>query len=310
MIARSRWYIYQRERFPIIGNGALILAFASGAVCFSAQLRATAADARSTVALSSLVVAFISSLLFFFQLRVADEHKDLAEDTRWRPYRPVPRGLVTLRELRTLAIASMVVQAVLAVMLSPRLVAVLLLVWGYMWLMAREFWAHDYLRARPVMILWTHMLVIPLIDLYATACDWMTVSSAPSSFRIGLVWFLLASFFNGMVVEIGRKLRSPDDEEEGVETYTRVWGPSRAVGAWLVVMASTAVFAILAATHVQSTRVVALVLSVVFVVACVAGFSLVSNPARGRGKRLEAIAGVWTIALYLTVGVVPFLTRS
>jgi 4-hydroxybenzoate polyprenyltransferase len=310
VIAQSRWYIYQRERFPLVGNGALILAFASGAVCFSAQLRASVADTRSTVATSSIFVAFISSLLFFFQLRVADEHKDLADDTRWRPYRPVPRGLVTLRELRTLGIAAMGIQAALAFMLSPQLVAVLLLVWGYMWLMAREFWAHDYLRARPVMTLWTHMLIIPLIDLYATACDWTIAPNSPSSFRIGLVWFLLASFFNGMVVEIGRKLRAPEDEEEGVETYTRVWGRARAVLAWLVVMAVTAAFAILAAAHVQSSRTVALALGAVFIASSVAGASLVSSPKRGRGKHLEALAGLWTVALYLTVGVVPFLTRS
>jgi 4-hydroxybenzoate polyprenyltransferase len=113
-----------------------------------------------------------------------------------------------------------------------------------------------------------------------------------------------------MVVEIGRKLRAPEDEEEGVETYTRVWGRARAVLAWLVVMAVTAAFAILAAAHVQSSRTVALALGAVFIASSVAGASLVSSPKRGRGKHLEALAGLWTVALYLTVGVVPFLTRS
>ena len=46
-----------------------------------------------------LVVAFVTCFLFFLQLRIADEFKDFEEDTRYRPYRPVPRGLVTLREL-------------------------------------------------------------------------------------------------------------------------------------------------------------------------------------------------------------------
>ena len=303
----SRWYIYQRERFPLVGNGALILAFSSGAVCFSAQLRATATDARGTVATLSLAVAFVSSLLFFFQLRVADEHKDLADDTRWRPYRPVPRGLVTLRELRNLAFRAMAVQALLAVWLSPWLVALLVLVWVYMWFMSREFWLHDYLRQRPFMTLWTHMLVIPLIDLYATACDWMRVSDAAPAFRIGLAWFLVASFFNGMVVEIGRKLRAPDDEETGVETYTRVWGRSRAIVAWLVVMAVTAMFATLAGAHVHNARMVAIVLGLLFIASCLAGLTLARAPKRGRGKHLELLAGLWTVALYVTVGVVPFL---
>ena len=33
------------------------------------------------------------------QLRLADEFKDFEEDSRYRPYRPVPRGLVSLRDL-------------------------------------------------------------------------------------------------------------------------------------------------------------------------------------------------------------------
>ena len=40
-----------------------------------------------------------TSPVFFLQLRIADEFKDFAEDSRFRPYRPVPRGLVTLTEL-------------------------------------------------------------------------------------------------------------------------------------------------------------------------------------------------------------------
>ena len=36
----------------------------------------------------------------------------------------------------------------------------------------------------------------------------------------GLFWFLIVSFFNGVVVEIGRKIRAREDEEEGVETYS------------------------------------------------------------------------------------------
>ena len=99
----SRWNIYQRERFPVLAHGPLIAAFSSGAVCYSAQLRAVASGSRPTVSVASLVVAFVSCLLFFFQLRVSDEFKDHEEDSRWRPYRPVPRGLVTLRELGWLA---------------------------------------------------------------------------------------------------------------------------------------------------------------------------------------------------------------
>ena len=83
----SRWWIYQRERFPVFGHGPLILAFSFSAMSYSALLRG-ATSLRPAAAL----VAFVTAFLFFLQLRIADEFKDAEDDARWRPYRPVPRG--------------------------------------------------------------------------------------------------------------------------------------------------------------------------------------------------------------------------
>jgi 4-hydroxybenzoate polyprenyltransferase len=158
----SRWNIYQRERFPVLAHGPLIAAFSSGAVCYSAQLRAAASSARPSASVPSLIVAFMSCLLFFFQLRVSDEFKDHEEDSRWRPYRPVPAGLVTLRELGWLAVAVRVIQLVAALWLAPPLVAPLLLVWGYAALMTKEFWVKEVAGSASVHVLWSHMLIMPL----------------------------------------------------------------------------------------------------------------------------------------------------
>jgi len=302
----SRWNIYQRERFPVLAHGPLIAAFSSGAVCYSAQLRAAASSARPSVSVPSLVVAFMSCLLFFFQLRVSDEFKDHEEDSRWRPYRPVPRGLVTLRELGWLAVASAVIQLVAALWLAPPLVAPLLLVWGYAGLMTKEFWVKEWLARHPFTVLWSHMLIMPLIDLYATACDWLAAGSG-SPPGLGLLWFLIASFFNGMVVEVGRKIRSPADEEEGVQTYSAIWGPRRAVIAWFTVMTLTTIFALLAAHAVGATWVVLGILGVIFLVALIEGSRFLAAQRPGQGKRIETLAGVWTIGMYLGVGVVPLL---
>ena len=307
-VGLPRWIVYQRERFPVVGHGALILAFASGAVCFSAQLRRTANEQAPSVSGAALVVAFISSLLFFFQLRVSDEFKDLEEDTRWRPYRPVPRGLVTLPELRNLAFGSMFVQAIAAVWLAPKLLLLLAGVWLYIGLMTKEFWLRGFLKSRPFTVLWTHMLIIPFIDLYATACDWVVTGRAVGAgVGAGLVWFLLASFFNGIVVEVGRKLRAPPDEEEGVETYSRVWGRQRAIGFWVTALAATYVVALFAAQATGGVLVVAVTMGSLGIVAAFLGVRLARAPATGRGKSIELVSGLWTIALYLSVGVAPYL---
>ncbi|MEP7345675.1 MAG: UbiA family prenyltransferase [Gemmatimonadaceae bacterium] len=306
----ARWWVYQRERFPIVGHGALILAFASGAVCFSAQLRAAADPSATPVALASLAVGFLSSFLFFFQLRVSDEFKDLDEDTRWRPYRPVPRGLVTLAELRRIAVAGMFVQAGAAAWLAPKLLPFLVLVWLYIGLMTREFWLHEFLKTRPLTVLWTHMLIMPFIDFYATACDWVATGEGQGrGVGVGLIWFLVASFFNGIVVEVGRKIRAPEDEEEGVETYSRAWGRRRAIVFWLGAVLVTYCFALLAARDVGGVKVVSGTLGALAFGAMLLGGLVATTPAPGRGKWIEVLSGLWTIALYLSVGVAPYLLQ-
>ena len=298
----NRWWTYQRERFPLVAHAPLIAAFSSAAVCLSLLLRG-----EQHPRAASLIVAFITALCFFFQLRVADEFKDAEDDARHRPYRPVPRGLVTLRELGWLGIAAGGVQLAAAVWLDIRLVPLLLLVWGYMALMSKEFFVRDWLRARPVTILWTHMLIMPLIDLYATACDWVPAGAAIAP---GLRWFLVASFFNGMVVEVGRKIRAPETEEAGVETYSVLWGRPRAVTVWIATMAVALGSAILAARETGNGPLVSAVLGTIWVLSLLAGLLFIASPTRRRARVIEPLAGIWTLAMYVVVGVVPVLLRA
>src|SRR5207247_10262010 len=46
----------------------------------------------------ALPISFVTCLLFFLQLRIADEFKDFEEDSKYRPYRAVPRGTARSEE--------------------------------------------------------------------------------------------------------------------------------------------------------------------------------------------------------------------
>lgn len=291
----NRWWIYQKERFPLLAHGPLIAAFSACAVSFSSLLERTPHPTAQM-----FLTAFGVCLLMFLQLRIADEFKDAGEDARWRPYRPVPRGLVTLKELRMLFILAAAAQTALVIALDFRLMIVLSIAWSYLALMSAEFFCRDWLKKRPVIYLLTHMGIMPLVDFFGTACEWLPRGNhAPS----GLGWFLAASFFNGIVIEIGRKLRQPADEEDGVETYSRLWGKSVALNVWLGSMATTLVCAVAAARGIDFMVPVSLVLAPLVLVA------LMLKPAYVRGslhgKKLEAISAIWTLALYLMLGLVP-----
>ncbi len=297
-----RWWTYQRERFPLAAHGPLIASFSFCAVSYSRMLRGE----PGLPSWPALLTAFIICLLFFLQLRIADEFKDFEEDSRWRPYRAVPRGLVTLRSLGVLFALAAAVQLSAALLLRPALGLLLLLPWAYLAAMSREFGVRDWLKARPVTYLWTHMLIMPLVDFFATGCDWLASGAAPPG---GLKWFLAASFCNGVVIEFGRKLRAPADEEEGVQTYTVLWGTRRAPLAWLAMVAATAVCAVLAAWPLGAAAAVAGVLGVLLLLAAVAVLRFQSSQSSGAGKKFEVLSGAWTLALYLSLGVLPHWFR-
>jgi len=291
----NRWWIYQKERFPLLAHGPLIAAFSACAVAFSSLLRdAPPPDPRM------FLTAFGVCLLMFLQLRIADEFKDADEDARWRPYRPVPRGLVKLSELRLLFIIAALIQSALVWALDPRLFIVLGIAWAYLGLMSVEFFCRDWLKKRPLVYLVSHMGIMPLVDFFGTACEWLPRTGAAPS---GLGWFLAASFFNGVVIEIGRKLRQPADEEEGVETYSRLWGRAGGVMVWAAALACTLVCAVMAAGAIGFNMPVAGSLGIVFISA----LAIIPSYLRGilAGKKIEMLSAVWTLVLYLMLGLVP-----
>jgi len=299
----NRWWVYQRERFPVLVHGPLIAAMSFSAVSVSSLLRSGA----GLPAAGSLLVAFVTTLLFFLQLRVADEFKDRETDARYRPYRAVPRGLVSLRELGTVAAVGALLQLGLALWLQPALALLLAAVWVYLGLMWTEFFARQYLTAHPITYLWSHMLILPLITLYATACEWRIAGATMPS---GLAWLLVASFFNGLVIEIGRKIRAPEAEERGVETYSALWGRRTATLAWWAAMLLAAVSSLPVAQAIGLPAVLTAAFGIVLALAAVAGWRFLDQPTPKRAGLFEPVSGLWTLVAYLGLGAGPWVLPS
>ena len=125
----------------------------------------------------------------------------------------------------------------------------------------------------------------------------------------GLLWFLLVSLFNGFVIEIGRKIRAPQDEETGVNTYTVVWGRRRAVGAWLIAMLCAAGFAMAASVKIGFLVPTVVILGVLAAVAVAVAIRFLARPETKRAKLVELASGIWTLGAYLTLGAIPLIAR-
>lgn len=293
-----RLWEYQKERFPLVAHGILIGTISSSALCFSAFLRG--ADPSS----SSLIIAFVISMLFYLELRIADEFKDFEEDSLHRPYRPVPRGLVTLSELSGLFVVAAAIQFVIAYIYNPLLFFAVAPVWLYLGLMTKEFFVHDWLKAHHVIYVLSHMLIVPMIDMSAAACDWANYLENPP---VGFYPFLLVSFTNGMVFEFGRKLRAKEAEEDGVETYTALWGAPKAVMVWLTIMLISGLFAMKVALVTGQSTSAGITLGIIYLTSVASGFKLIYKPFPKIGKVIEGVSVLWALALYFFMGIAPFV---
>ena len=173
--------------------------------------------------------------------------------------------------------------------------------------MSKEFFVREWITKRPITYLWTHMLIMPIVDLYATACEWLPDHGTPPD---GLVWFLIVSFFNGVVIEMGRKIRSEDQEEEGVPTYTRLWGTRLAPWIWFACLVVTAVSASFAAVSIDFLLPVAAVLAALVTTAFVFAWKFSNSPSSIQAKWFELTSAVWTLLMYLMLGLIPMTVKA
>ncbi|MBO9712284.1 UbiA family prenyltransferase [Sphingomonas sp.] len=298
MTLLERLWIYQRERFPLGRTATLVLIFSAASVSVSAHLAG-----RAPPGWHAYAAAFLVTLLFFFQLRVLDEIKDGEDDARYRPERPIPRGLVSLRLIVGLGIATVPVQTLACALVDLRLLVLLALVWGWMALMGVEFFVPEWLKARPFAYLVSHMLVMPGIDLILTGFEWVPHGRAPHA----LLLFLALSFTNGCVLEIGRKLWAPANEREGVETYSALLGPAQAGALWMMFV--TIALALLIGVGLATGAPLAT--GAIGVAA--AGFAMRKgaryrrDPTPEAQKAMDTTAGLWVFACYAGAGFAPFV---
>lgn len=298
----KRFLVYQAERFPLGAYAPLVLVFTFSAAAYSRLLRGEG----GFIPLDRYAVGALTALVFFFLLRVLDEHKDMETDRRYRPELPVPRGLITHAELRMLGGAALVLVLLLNALVAPRLLWACGLVAAWTLLMSREFFVPAWLRVRPTAYLVSHMLVMPLVDAYTTGLDWLAEGAAP---RGGLWLFLAVTFLNGTLLEVGRKIRAPEDEREGVDTYSRAWGARGAPVVWAAVLAAAALTACLAAGAAYGGAAASVALAALGGACVVPAWAFRRTPTRRLAKRLDAASGLWTLATYLVLGALPFAGR-
>lgn len=297
----SAVWTYQKERFPLAKTAPLLAVFSAAGLCVSAELAG-----RSLPPVAVYLAGFAVAMLLFFQLRVCDEYKDLEDDRRYRPSRPIPRGLVSLRQIVGLGLVSLPLTALVVWLWHPPVLWLLALVWLWLALMTGEFGAPEWLKVRPLLYLVSHMMIMPLIDLLLTGLEWMPHGVVPQ----GLLLFILLSFVNGCVLEIGRKLWAPNSEIEGVATYSALWGARRAAAVWAGFVAVSFLLLVLVGVATETLWINLTLGSIGFAVCLASARGYAKAPTLRAEKRMDTLAGLWVFACYAIAGFAPVVAGA
>ena len=233
----KKWYTYQKERFPVLMYGIYIFAIVFATYSFTNWLGRhilmnsslsylVGASKPFEIKWSTILIMFMVAFLQFLMVRIIDEFKDYEEDCKYRPYRPVPRGLITLKELKILFIICVILQVLITVKFCAKAIPFLIFVWVFFAIMSKGFFIKKLTEKYILLEVTLDELLMPILVIYLSIFTYGSIDKLLTSKHFFL--FLFMTYIISWIVEIARKVRCKEEEEKGVKTYTAVFGIKKA----------------------------------------------------------------------------------
>ena len=329
--------IYLNERFPLGKNSFFVLIFTLSGYIYTellynskiikpillkeisrASLLWDKEIDKVPIIWYKLLPLFIIIFMFFFQLRITDEFKDYEEDLKYRSYRPVQRGIISLKTLRKIGIATVIVQIILAHVINPKLIYFMLLVWIYMFLMTKEFFIKNWLTERILIYALSHVVIMIFITLVIVKGTgyileshfletlYLSLERYEKNIFIALIPLFALNYLNGIVLEIGRKTRRANEEEYGVQTYSKLWGRKKAVFILCILYAIEYILVLLGLSNMYKEFFMTgtLILTITLVISIYFMIKFLKKDLTG--KIPENISGIWILISSMNMGLIQY----
>ena len=284
--------IYLNERFPLGKNSLFVLIFTlsgyiyAGLLYNSKIIKSILSKEVNRVPLFwgkeidkvpiiwyKLFPLFIIIFMFFFQLRITDEFKDYEEDLKYRPY---------------------------------------------MFLMTKEFFIKNWLTERILIYALSHvviMIFITLVILKGTGYIleshfletlYLSLERYEKNIFIGLIPLFALNYLNGIVLEIGRKTRRANEEEYGVQTYSKLWGRKKAVFILCILYAIEYILVLLGLSNMYKEFFMTgtLILTITLVISIYFMIKFLKKDLTG--KIPENISGIWILISSMNMGLIQY----
>ena len=245
-------------------------------------------------------------------LRIFDEHKDYELDCLNHPERVLQRGLITLTDLKILGAISVVIQAIITFYIDGGFGMVtqswlLTIVWAS--LMAKEFFIGEWLEKRLFLYAFSHMIVMPMAMVWG-----MYLCTDGAELPETIYVLALFAFFSGFTAEIARKLKTPAQEIDTIDSYTKAFGTRRAplVVMGLMLFQVAVFYQTLSLIFAEGVGIIWMAIAVVvFVGGCMPFIKFWQNPDQEElPKKMEDAAGGVLAVFYIMILVGLVLERG
>lgn len=228
--------IYIQERFPVIP--VLLFTFGYSALAIGVASSSNPWFNNPNFTISILVL--LSSVFFFFLLRqrTIDEFRDAQHDLKNYPDRPIPRGLISKKQLLMLGGFALFTEWVSVYLLGASLITTYIFVFVYSLLMAKEFFLSEWLNKHFTLYFFVHEIIFLLFGtFFIRAINWSFLNF--NTLTLSALVVLVAA---PVSIEIIRKFKPRYDKTGKVvaDTYGTVWGRNNALLALMVLSTSIA----------------------------------------------------------------------
>lgn len=281
----KKWATYQKERFPVVVYGLYIFCIVFAIFCYTSTVFDNVGEPNFILLIPMFVFAFLQYLM----VRIVDEFKDFEEDSKYRPYRPVPRGLVTLKELKVLFVICVLIQIAIAFVFNKENMLLLFGFWLFFALFCKDFFIKKFLD--------NHILLTVVIDELLIVFLGLYLASFVGEINSLVIYILLMVYFVSWVVEIARKVRCKEDEEEGVKTYTAVLGIGKTI---FVLFIIEMLLMLLQVNILGNEHLLWIVL--LYAVTDIINILFAERKTKKYAKLVELSANVYIVIMYLSMG--------
>jgi 4-hydroxybenzoate polyprenyltransferase len=243
MKKHERWWQFTKERFGPVSHLTMIIVFLVAHILVAKSYMPLKAQGLD------FLVLFIGVTAFYFKLRLYDEVKDYELDLVINVTRPLPRGLLGLKDMYRGMLVCIVVELVCFYTQGPQSLVSMIIAILYSLVMYKEFFIAEKIRPFLTTYALVHTIVTTILS-FAIFSFLTHENIIKVMTNISFLSFAMANWMLFNIFEFGRKTFATSEERNNVDTYSSLFGRTGAV----VLVGSQAVIAFVLSLNLKNAN--------------------------------------------------------